>query len=410
MKVVRVRHRRLIEYALLLTALLLSSSICFFAKPAKAQEEEAIIRITNPLSGDNHFTFNATEYPVNSTFTADFYVENVTGMAGWQIYIEWNNTVINFQKAWIPEDNALAPAVDQGASLFYPKPSVDVGFDSNETYTLTFGASVLPVTTTVDIPGQGLLCHVNFTIAAAPTSESRIFTNIALLGRNAGQMASFIVFPTPWGGVRLGTVFAQPAIVSIETIPFQYIRVVEIASLVANPQAVQLGQNTRIHILIKNSGNDIATFNVTIKREQTTIAFFPQVLGAYDNFTYEFVWDSSNVTLDVPISVAILGVPVVISHNATIRFSVELALPKGFNENNTYEEVTVNVGQNPSGLSDYLVWVALEFFSTAFGELIICYAIACVGFFVALSVYRRLKSHRFPQPTKLRTAEKPKTS
>lgn len=183
------------------------------SKPVEAQEV-ARVKIINPLTGDNKFNFSVTDHPVNSTFTADFYVVNVTKMCGWQIYIRWNNTVINFQRVWIPDDNAFAPAVYNGATLISPQPYVEN--ETNDIYDLIFGAAILPLTAAVDVPDEALLYSINFTIAAAPQNSSKISTNIELMGKaeEPGSSLGSYVLETTVGGRKIVTIFAEPAIVS----------------------------------------------------------------------------------------------------------------------------------------------------------------------------------------------------
>lgn len=132
-----------------MTLMLLVGSILALTPSCRlvgAQESAVAVRIVNPLTGDNKFSFNLTDHPVNSTFTVDFYVVNVTGMCGWQILIEWNNTVIHFKDVWITDDNVFAFARGQILIAIYPPPpfGLYVENESDDIASFQWGASVFP--------------------------------------------------------------------------------------------------------------------------------------------------------------------------------------------------------------------------------------------------------------------------
>lgn len=416
MNVVKMQHTKPLSYALLFVLLLLSSSIFFFAKPAKAQGEGATIGIINPLSSDDKFSFNSTDHPVNSTFTVNFVIANSTLMCGWQIFIEWNNTVINFQKGWIPDDNAFAPAIDQGATIIAPKPSVELE-SGNDTYSMKYGASVLPVTSGVDVPEHALLCEANFTIALAPQNGSQIFTNIELIGQAGGPQSSldsYIVIPYTSNGVTLVKtveVYAEPAEVRIlsATSKFKVITDVAITALSMSSTTLELGDSIDIVIVIQNVGNDIETFNVTVARNQTIFAEFPQTLAAFQNVTYRYTWNSTGVQLDIPVQIAIFGIPIVISHEAHLAFTVDLTLPGDINQTNNHAEVDITIGPRLAG-AGYIAWMIPLMLSSPIGQLLLAYTIIFAAFLIALSLHKRLTSPKLPPLPKTQTAEKPDTT
>ena len=155
-------------------------SAAFHAVPVEAQTSAVTGEIVNPLVGTNDFAFNSSVYPVNSTFTVDFYVANVSDMVAWQIYISWNNTMINFDTVWIPGinssgSNVFTEAFNAGATPLVPAPTVEV--DSTNTGYLFYGATNLyePAEDhmyAVNVEGLGLLCSMNFTIQASATGTN----------------------------------------------------------------------------------------------------------------------------------------------------------------------------------------------------------------------------------------------
>ena len=157
-------------------------SAAFHAVPAEAQTSAVTGEIVNPLVGTNDFAFNSSVYPVNSTFTVDFYVANVNDMVAWQIYISWNNTMINFDTAWIPGvnnssgTNVFTPAFNAGATPEVPAPDVEFDFTGTIGY-LYYGAANLyePAADhmyAVNVEGLGLLCSANFTVQVSVTGAN----------------------------------------------------------------------------------------------------------------------------------------------------------------------------------------------------------------------------------------------
>jgi parallel beta-helix repeat protein len=198
---------------MMLVLLVVSSfALTFSGKPVRAQGEEVKAKIINPNSGDREFNLSTTDYPVNSTFTADLYVLNVTGMLSWQIYLSWNNTVIDFSKAWIPDNNVFAEAVSQGAALIAPAPSVEV---DGEVGYLLYGAGLLPLTP-VNVTTQALLCRINFTVAAVP-EDSQLFSDIGMIpyAKDNLTLQSCVILQGPEGLGAHVPISAEPAEVRI---------------------------------------------------------------------------------------------------------------------------------------------------------------------------------------------------
>jgi len=134
---------------------------------AKAQEQVITMYVTNPLTGNN--TFDVYDYPVNSVFTAEFYVGNVTNLIAWQIRLAYNRTLIKFDEAWFPTDNVFKEAVESGATPM-SEVSNNVNNESEVGDLVIAMTSVSPLGTSaqypVNVTSRGLLCEVNFTVVS----------------------------------------------------------------------------------------------------------------------------------------------------------------------------------------------------------------------------------------------------
>jgi len=133
---------------------------------AKAQEPEFVtLYIINPLTGNS--SFNVYDYPVNSVFTAEFYLGNITNLVAWQMHLAYNRTLIQYANAWFPEDNVFEKAIERGAT-----PLSEVSNNVNNSTEV--GDLMIVMTSSyppdissqypVNVTSKGLLCEVNFTI------------------------------------------------------------------------------------------------------------------------------------------------------------------------------------------------------------------------------------------------------
>jgi hypothetical protein len=377
-----MKPKLLAKYTLLTAVLLLSLLTCLSRTSVEAQGVgAATVEILNPLSGDDHFIFNSTEYPINSTFTVDFYIVNVTGLQTWEIYFSWNNTVIHYQTGWIPKDNnVFAAAVKGGASILAGGPSLEI--DGDQGY-IKYGAVLLP-TTYVDVPGVGLLCSINFTIAASP-QDSQIYTNIVLIPELPMETSldTYVILEASPVPVR---VVAEPAIVRIQKAEILIVQDLAVASLAAEPSSVEIGDVTEITIALQNLGNDLETANVSIKYGGTLgpnqtllwtlIAQFRQSLGPNQTLLWTYSWNTTGVS------------------PGTYRLSVDIApLPQQTDLSHIHAEIGITVAEKLRGL-DYVRWIVLLWLNTPFGIFSVVYVSACIGFLAAFWAYRKVKSFK----------------
>lgn len=182
-----IKLRQLVFLALFLTSIL---TITFRSTNAQSHAPVKIC-IVNPLTGDN--TFNLSDRPVGSTFTMEFYVGNVTDMLTWQIHLTYNRTVINYAKAWFPNDNAFKQAIDKGAT---PMKAVSVNVDNATDVgdlliimTCTYPPNSLPKYP-VGVASKALLCKVNFTITLNST-----FTQLMSVSNQQDYSSPHVVPP-----------------------------------------------------------------------------------------------------------------------------------------------------------------------------------------------------------------------
>jgi hypothetical protein len=133
--------------------------------------------VVNPQTGNE--TFNLRDHPLNGAFTVDFYIGNVTDLITWQIHLTYNRTLINYAKAWFPDNNVFKQAIDEGA---IPMKGIAVNVDN----ATDVGDLLIVMTCTyppsssfkypVTVESRELLCRVNFTVAMHSNFTQMVFS------------------------------------------------------------------------------------------------------------------------------------------------------------------------------------------------------------------------------------------
>jgi hypothetical protein len=130
--------------------LILGFTALFLISPVNALDDTVISAI-NPETGDSNFVFPSST-PVNSTFLANITITDVTGLAGWQLNLTWDPTLIKINTTddiYRPTDAIFgATAIEVAKNL-----------KSDKVYWAVSRGIGKPVFT-----GSGLLCQIKFTI------------------------------------------------------------------------------------------------------------------------------------------------------------------------------------------------------------------------------------------------------
>jgi len=66
------------------------------------------LKIVNPLTGDNLFSFTNAQKGVGDTFVVNITVADVTDLSVWQIYLTWDPSLLDFVSYELPPDNVFA--------------------------------------------------------------------------------------------------------------------------------------------------------------------------------------------------------------------------------------------------------------------------------------------------------------
>lgn len=92
---------------LILLFIMLSSTIGIGSHRTNAAEP-TYLKIINPLTGNEWFSFTAQNKSEGDTFTLNITVDNVVNLFGWQIAVQWNSSLLEFVRVILPPNNVFA--------------------------------------------------------------------------------------------------------------------------------------------------------------------------------------------------------------------------------------------------------------------------------------------------------------
>lgn len=119
-----------------------------------------VISIINPITGDSNFIFPSST-PVNSTFLANITITGVTGLAGWQLNLTWDPTLIK-----INTTDDIYRNIGSNYFAIFGATAIEVAknLKSGKVYWAVSHGIGKPTFT-----GNGILCQINFTIVRNDT-------------------------------------------------------------------------------------------------------------------------------------------------------------------------------------------------------------------------------------------------
>jgi hypothetical protein len=131
------------------------------------QAQDTEIKTWNLETDDSNFLFNPGTASVGSKFNATFWVENVTDLFAFQVYVDCNDSLLNITNAWLPTTHEAW--IFTGKTTVQPVPAFYDLDENNYTEAVKVGDSMLlgdPVN------GSGILAIVEFEIIYVPDTGS----------------------------------------------------------------------------------------------------------------------------------------------------------------------------------------------------------------------------------------------
>lgn len=155
----------------LLIPIILTSVFYIALSPAGSAQSTAKIRVINPSTGNENFTYFTNVTHTGDRFNATIWVYNVTDLYSYQIMLTCNLNVINATRAWIPEGD--------GKWVFYNKNSFPTppvywveAINGTDYCHWKLGSTLLGQETPYS--GNGTLAIVEFEVLAYPAPDGRV--------------------------------------------------------------------------------------------------------------------------------------------------------------------------------------------------------------------------------------------
>jgi hypothetical protein len=140
--------------------ILLSLAMTSGIRPAMAVT--TFVSVINPATGDGNFKYNTTSPPPGNVFTVNITVTNVLNLAGWQVNLTFDNTLLSIAAA----ADVYAPAGHVFTGLDPQFPAKDI---NNAVGYVFWSAAVGPASPSNNFSGSGRLMCVKFTVIKIPT-------------------------------------------------------------------------------------------------------------------------------------------------------------------------------------------------------------------------------------------------
>ena len=223
---------------------------------------------------------------VGNNFTVNLNVSDVQNLFTWQIFLQFNASVLSCEKAEYP----AVGYIFAGQGQIPVTPIID-----NSAGTVAFGASLL--TTTVS--GSGIMCTITFkvlSVGQSPLDFSTPYGSDTFLLNDALETIPAIV--------RNGFFTNVPA-------PPQERHDVALTSISLSNDHPKQGDNVTITVHALNNGTVTETFNVEVAVDSTLIETQAVTsLRAGSDKTLTFIWNSSTASVGKhTITATTTGVP-----------------------------------------------------------------------------------------------------
>jgi len=237
-----------------------------------------IVAVINPLTGDSNFRF--ADPALGTKFLANITITNVTRLAGWQLNITYDPTLLN---------------ISRSADMLLPSNHIFNGLDpkaSAKTINNTAGyamwaCAIGPSSPTDHFNGSGTICQIFFTIKKTPGEGETFSCNLVL--DKVGMFPTKLVDPDT--GVIPFT----------EQNGYYEIRsglIHDVALIDVKPFKTVVGQRyVSINITAQNQGDYAEIFNITAYCNSTPILTIINInLTSGTNIRITLIWNTTGFT------------------------------------------------------------------------------------------------------------------
>ena len=274
--------------AYVLVALFLASTI-YITVPIHAA---GTVNIVNAVDGSNNLNFTTAQKSVGDTFVLNITITDAVNLGSWQIGIQWNATLLDFDSMIAPTDHIFATM----NALF-------AGPDATTPGLVIYGASVGAGKGPFNGNGRfaQLILKIKQGVGAGQSVQSDIsfegmLVDTFLLDNNGGDVTSSYAFNIAHYKYSGPAGPAQTHDIAITNVAPSSTSVIENASL-------------SISVTVANNGDFTETFDAGVKANGTNVALNQTVtnLASRASTTLTFVWNTTTFVLGSYSIVAIAG-------------------------------------------------------------------------------------------------------
>ncbi len=282
----KIKLAKIVVYVLL-TAFL--ASTVYITMPVQAAKT---INIVNAVDGSNNFNFTTAQKSVGDTFLINITITDAFDVTSWQLGIQWDPTLLDFDSFVVPADHIFATMspVTAGPDTSIPGLAIygaAAGFGKG-----SFNGTGRLAQVTLKIKqgvgaGQSVQCDISYEGMGVDTF---------LLDRNGGDVTSGYTFNIAHYKYSGPAGPAQTHDIAVTNVAPSGASVIENASL-------------SISVTVANNGDFTETFDAGVKANGADVALNQTVtnLASHASTTLTFVWNTTTFALGSYTIVAIAG-------------------------------------------------------------------------------------------------------
>jgi hypothetical protein len=159
------------QLSLLFITMILLGSVMIFPIPATEASPTTYVSVINPATGDGDFNYTNLSPPPGNVFTVNITVTDVQKLAGWQVNLTWDPTLLKINVAgdvFLPLDHVFTGMDPVGAL-----PELGVGY-------VVFARAIGPGSPYTSFNGSGRLICVKFTVIKSPIEGETLSCDLVL--------------------------------------------------------------------------------------------------------------------------------------------------------------------------------------------------------------------------------------
>jgi len=159
--------------SLLVVAILLLGSVMVFPMAPAEAASTTYVSVINPGTGDGNFLYTNLSPPAGGAFTVNITVTDVLNLAGWQVNLTWNPTLLSIAATadvFLPPDHIFNGLDPQGAA-----PNIN-----NVEGSVMWARAIGPSSPSDHFDGSGRIMCVNFTVIETPSEGETLSCNLVI--------------------------------------------------------------------------------------------------------------------------------------------------------------------------------------------------------------------------------------